>query len=78
MTHEERVAAALKALDSIRPALQGDGGDVEYVSLKDDILYIKLIGACAGCPISSYTITFGIEEAVKKNDPSIKKVEAVE
>lgn len=66
------------ALDKIRPALQADGGDVELVDVtKDGVVKVRLIGACAGCPMSTVTLTFGIERELKKHVPSVKRVQAV-
>lgn len=66
-----------KALDEIRPALQADGGDVEFVSMEDDVVKVKLKGACGGCPMATMTLKNGIEMVVKKRVPSVKSVEAV-
>lgn len=66
-----------KALDSIRPALQGDGGDIELVSIEDGVVKVHLIGACGGCPMSHMTMTQGVELAIKKAAPEIKQVIAV-
>ena len=68
----------MKALDSIRPGLQADGGDVEFVRVdSDNIVYIKLIGACGGCPMSTITLKQGIERIVKMQVPEISAVESV-
>lgn len=66
-----------KALDEIRPALQADGGDVELVEVKDGIVKVRLKGACGGCPMSSMTLSMGVERAIKRAVPEVKKVEAV-
>lgn len=66
-----------KALDEIRPALQADGGDVEYVGLEGDVVKVKLTGACGGCPMATMTLKNGIETVVKKRVPGIASVEAV-
>lgn len=66
------------ALNKIRPNLQADGGDVELVDVgKDGIVKVKLVGACAGCPMSTMTLAFGIERELKKLVPGVKKVQAV-
>ena len=67
-----------KALDEIRPALQADGGDVELVDVKDGIVQVRLKGACGGCPMSSMTLSMGVERAIKRAVPEVKKVEAVQ
>ena len=68
----------LKALDSIRPFLQADSGDVELVEVSDDgIVKVKLTGACEICPMSVLTLRAGIERSLIKQVPGIKRVEAV-
>ena len=68
----------LKALDSIRPFLQADSGDVELVEVSDDgIVKVKLTGACEICPMSVLTLRAGIERSLLKQVPGIKRVEAV-
>jgi len=66
-----------KALEEIRPALQADGGDVEFVELDGDIVKVKLKGACSGCPMSTLTLKNGIEVLVKKRVPGVASVESV-
>jgi len=66
------------ALQSIRPFLQKDGGDVEFVELTDDqVVRVKLIGACETCAMSHMTLKAGIEESIKNAIPEIIRVEAV-
>jgi len=65
------------AFKGIRPMLQADGGDVELVDVKDGVVKVKLVGACQGCPMSSMTLTYGIQKKLKEIIPEIKKVEAV-
>jgi Fe-S cluster biogenesis protein NfuA len=67
-----------QALNKIRPALQGDGGDVELVEVSaDGIVRVRLTGACGGCPMSQMTLKMGIERILKKEVPEVKSVEAV-
>ena len=66
-----------KALATIRPALQADGGDIQLVSVEDGIVKVRLIGACSGCPMSQMTMAQGVEQAIKKAVPEVKKVIAV-
>jgi Fe-S cluster biogenesis protein NfuA len=66
-----------KALNDIRPALQADGGDVELVEVENNIVKVRLKGACAGCPMSQMTIKQGIERYLKKAVPEIAGVEPV-
>ena len=66
------------ALEQVRPFLQGDGGDISLVEVTDDnIVRVKLHGACHGCSISHITMKAGVEEAIKNAVPEIKTVEAV-
>ncbi len=66
-----------KALDSIRPALMADGGNVELVAVEDGIVKVRLQGACGTCPSALMTLKQGIEVRVKEDVPEIKEVEAV-
>jgi Fe-S cluster biogenesis protein NfuA len=66
------------ALDQIRPALQADGGNVELVEVTGDgVVKVKLTGACGHCPMSTKTLKFGIERALKQKVPSVTAVVAV-
>jgi Fe-S cluster biogenesis protein NfuA len=67
-----------KVIDEIRPLLQADGGDVEFVDYEDGIVKVKLKGACHGCPGAMYTLKNGIEQRIKTVVPEVKSVEAVE
>ena len=61
-----------QALDTIRPALNADGGDVELVEVTEDgIAKVKLVGACGGCPMSQMTLQMGIERVLKKEIPEL-------
>lgn len=64
------------ALDKIRKGLKMDGGDIELVDVADDVVTVRLKGACAGCPFSQMTIKNFVERELKKAVPEIKKVEA--
>ena len=66
------------SLDTMRPYLMSDGGNVEVVDVTDDmIVHLKLLGACSTCPQSFMTMKAGIETAVKQAVPEIKGIEAV-
>ncbi len=66
------------ALQTIRPYLQADGGDVELVNVsKEGIVEVRLTGACVGCPMSQMTLRAGVERALMKEVPGIKRVESV-
>jgi Fe-S cluster biogenesis protein NfuA len=67
-----------KALEGIRPGLQADGGDVEFVRVdNNNVVYIKLVGACGGCPMSTITLKQGIERILKMQVPEITSVESI-
>lgn len=67
-----------KAIDTVRPGLQADGGDVELVDVTDDgVVKVKLTGACSGCPMAQMTLKMGIEKIIKKEVPEVKEVRSV-
>ena len=67
-----------KALEEVRPQLQADGGDIEFVGFDNGIVKVKLKGSCSGCPMSTMTLQWGVENYLKKKIPEVKKVEAVQ
>jgi Fe-S cluster biogenesis protein NfuA len=66
------------ALDEIRPQIQADGGDVELVAVEKQTVKVRLVGHCAGCPMSAMTLKNGVEALIKERVPEIQKVEAVQ
>jgi len=66
-------------LDTIRPALRSDGGDVELVGYdgEDGVVQVRLMGACSTCPISTMTMKQGIERRLKAAVPEVREVQAV-
>ncbi|MFO7870604.1 MAG: NifU family protein [Kiritimatiellia bacterium] len=73
---EEKIKAAL---DEVRPSLQADGGDAEFVEVTDDgVVKLKLTGACSGCPMAQITLKAGIERYLKEKVPDVKSVESVQ
>ena len=66
-----------EVLGKIRPALQSDGGDVELVEVEDGIVKLRLVGACAGCPMSTMTLKQGIEVKLMEEIPEVKGVVSV-
>lgn len=66
-----------KALAKVRPFLMADGGDAELVGVEDGVVKLRLTGTCGSCPMSIMTLRGGIERAIKKEVPWVKKVEAV-
>ncbi len=72
---EDDRVRAIKALELIKPYIRSHGGDVEFVDIREDTLYVKLKGACLGCSQVSFTLQQTILEAVQAYVPRIKKVE---
>jgi Fe-S cluster biogenesis protein NfuA len=67
-----------EVLETIRPALQADGGDVELIEVTaDGVVKVKLVGACGHCPMSTMTLKMGIERTLKEKIPGVKEVEQV-
>lgn len=67
-----------KVIDTLRPYLQSDGGDVVVEDITNDmVVKVKLIGACGSCPFSMQTLKAGIELTLKKEIPDIKEVVAI-
>jgi len=67
-----------KALESIRPYLEADGGNVKILEISDDnVVKLELLGACGACPMSTMTMKAGVEEAIKRAVPEIHSVQAV-
>lgn len=69
-----------QAFEQIRGALRADGGDIELVKFdeKTGAVYVRLVGACAGCPFADLTLKMGVESALKEAIPEITEVIAVE
>lgn len=64
-------------LQELRPQLQADGGDIEFLDFEDGVVKVRLTGACAGCPMSTMTLKMGVEQYLKKRIPEVVKVEAI-
>jgi Fe-S cluster biogenesis protein NfuA len=72
---DEKVKAAI---ENVRPSLQADGGDVEFVSVSEDgVVSVKLTGACGSCPMAQMTLKMGIEKYLMKEIPEVKEVVGV-
>lgn len=73
---KEQIVALLQ---KVRPALQADGGDVEFVDFNEQtgVVSVKLKGACGACPMATMTLKNGIEAYLKENLPQITSVERV-
>ncbi len=75
---ESDLTARVEAvLDTLRPAIAMDGGAVELIEIKDDVATVRLVGSCAGCPMSTMTLKRGIEQRIKAAVPEIVRVDAI-
>jgi len=77
MEKESLLARVEAVLEQIRPAIQGDGGDVELMDVVGGVVQIRLAGACVGCMHSMMTLQAGIERMVCEAVPEIHSVEAM-
>lgn len=68
-----------EVLETIRPALRGDGGDVEFIDFDEDdgVVQLRLVGACGTCPVSSMTLRQGIERRLMLAVPEVKGILAL-
>ena len=71
---EEKVRAVI---EEIRPALQADGGDIEFIGLEGTVVKVRLQGACSGCPHAAMTLKQGVEVRIRESIPEITEVVAV-
>lgn len=74
MIQQEKIEIAL---NSIRPFLQRDGGDVEFVSVENNVVKVRLVGACETCSMQASTLKAGIEESIMNAIPEITSVLSV-
>ena len=75
----EEIAKKIEAsLDSIRPYLKADGGDVKVSHISDDnVVKLEFVGACGNCTMSTMTFKAGVEAAIKRDVPEIKSIEVI-
>jgi Fe-S cluster biogenesis protein NfuA len=75
----EEITRKIEAsLDSIRPYLEADGGNVKVNEVtSDNIVKLEFVGACGNCPMSTMTFKAGVEEAIKRAVPQIKSIEVI-
>ncbi|MDA3942134.1 MAG: NifU family protein [Bacteroidetes bacterium] len=75
---EDLTTKVKKIIEQVRPYLQQDGGDINFVEVTDDmIVNVELTGACGSCPYSTMTLKNGVENTIRKALPEIKSVEAI-
>ncbi len=75
MKTEEKI---IEEIERLKPYLQNDGGNIEFVKFEDGIVYVKLFGACAGCSMIDVTLKEGIEEILTSEIPEVKEVVKVD
>ena len=64
-------------IHKLRPYLQRDGGDIEYVDFKDGIVYVRMLGACAGCTMIDETLKDGVEQILMEEGPGVLEVQNI-
>ena len=64
-------------IHKLRPYLQRDGGDIEYVDFKDGIVYVRMLGACAGCTMIDDTLKDGVEQILMEVVPGVLEVQNI-
>ncbi|MFA5056327.1 MAG: NifU family protein [Dehalococcoidia bacterium] len=64
-------------IDEIRPGLQADGGDIEFIGVNDGVVSVRLVGACGHCPLSAVTLKNGVERFIRRRLPEVKEVVSV-
>lgn len=74
----EKIEEQIKnVIHKLRPYLQRDGGDIEYVDFKDGIVYVRMLGACAGCTMIDETLKDGVEQILMEEVPGVLEVKNV-
>jgi Fe-S cluster biogenesis protein NfuA len=75
ITNQDIIDKVEEALNQVRPYLESDGGDIRLIEITDEyVVKVKLLGACSDCQVSTMTLKAGVEQAVKKMLPEVKKV----
>ena len=71
---QEQQKKIINMIDQLRPFLINDGGNIEFIKYENNIVYVKLTGACAGCELLDITLKEGIESTIKEEVPNVKEV----
>lgn len=74
MTEDNVELKIISLIDRIRPYLNSEGGNIEFVKYEDNIVYVRMMGACKDCAMIDYTLKDGIEEMLISEIPEIKEV----
>jgi Fe-S cluster biogenesis protein NfuA len=75
---DKDIATIEHVLQSLRPTIQQDGGDIEFIKFENRIVFVRMHGACVGCPASFFTLKFAVEQALKDALPDILEVEQID
>ena len=78
MTHDEMLSTIHRVFDQLRPMVQRDGGNIEFVKFEQGVVYVKMHGACVSCPMSMFTLKMGFEESLKAQVPGVTEVVALD
>lgn len=77
-TENENIKLINEVIDDIKPYLNSEGGDIEFIKYEDDYVYVKLFGACSHCGYQDYTLNDNIYELIKEKIPNCKGIINVE
>lgn len=77
-TPADLAAAVREEIEKLRPAVQADGGDIEFAEMVDGVVRVRLLGACTTCPSSVLTLKAGVEARLMEVIPSVRRVETVQ
>ncbi len=75
MNEEETIRLIEATLDKVRPFLQRDGGDIEFIGFRDGIVYVSMVGACEGCSLAGADISAGVEIILMEEVPGVMAVQ---
>ena len=78
MSENETIALIEATLDKIRPFLQRDGGDVDFIGFRDGIVYVTMVGACEGCMFAQEDISAGVEIIIMQEVPGVYAVKSTD
>jgi Fe-S cluster biogenesis protein NfuA len=74
---EDLQGRVAEIIEEVRPFIQSDGGDIELLKVEDAVVYVRLTGACVGCPSSMITLKHGVEARIREELPQVESVEMV-
>ena len=75
----EQVVQQIKhVIEKVRPYLQRDGGDIQFINFKDGVVYVRMLGACAGCSMLDDTLKDGVEQILMEEVPQVLEVQNID